>query len=331
VLGVERSATVEDIKRKFRELAKMYHPDLNKAPDAATRMAQLSTAYDCLLDPSKRLKVDNGQHTSTSGSSNSFAWSEFSNIFAQMKRSKSLHQIKGADISTILEIPLERAYTGGTEQVSLQVKDPCSACEGTGSKSRTLTRCIPCQGSGVTRQNQGILAIGIPCLNCGGSGLRIERPCIECHGQGIRNIKRQLKVHIPKGIRNFNEIRMPGQGHCGTRGGSRGDLYVTVKIQDHPTCKLVNDDIHTSAYLTLKQAFAGGETSIRSIRGEVIILHIDSNTLPGTSKLLRGRGFPKTDGSYGDLIINFFLKVTSELTAEQIHLIEKFDLLESSK
>ena len=339
VLGVSRLSSNEEIKHRFRELAKKYHPDLNKSPDASAKMAEIATAYDTLTDPVKRAQLDGTSSTSSStSSSSSYAhdtasmFSDFSNIFGRMSSStrSSSQSMKGEDVSATLEISLEQAVQGVVQSLSVKVRTACSSCGGSGCRPGTSpSSCRTCKGAGVQRVDRGIMTMGLPCVKCAGSGSVIEHPCGVCRGDGVKLQPRDVVVKVPAGVRHFMELRVPGQGHCGSRGGRTGDLFVTVKVKPHEKFRVIDEDIHCDVKLRLKDALLGGEVLVPLLDSSNQKVVVPARTLPGSLRVLKGRGPPKIGGvGNGDLVVHFTLDVAQNLTERQKRLIEEFDSIE---
>ena len=345
VLGVAKTATTVEIKQRFRELAKQFHPDLNSDKDASTRMAEIATAYDILSDPQKRAIHENNTSSSSSSSFSSTSanadwgdpsqmFSEFSNIFGRMNRARQATNVptKGDDISATLEIDFIESVKGSVHVLNTKSRQTCTSCSGSGCKHGTSTSsCKLCKGTGTQRIDRGIMTMGVPCQQCAGLGQVIDHPCPCCKGEGLSMKMREVHVKVPAGVKNFMELRIAGQGNAGNRGGRSGDLYVTVKVKPHPVLRMIDDDVHVDVPISIKQALLGGLVPITTVTGGTQNLEISSKTFPGLAKVLRGKGPPKVNGAgTGDMILHFVLK-QGDLTAKQKVLIEEFDLIEQQK
>lgn len=355
VMGLERSASEADVKSRFRELAKQYHPDLNKSDrSAAMKMAELTSAYDTLMDPRKRSALDhdtagasnNSERTrGTSGFggfghsmgdewvSPSQMYSEFQDIFgrshAQRPMGTARMASRGEDISSQIEISFLDAMQGCEKIVALMARQTCQDCRGTGAKEGTSwSTCRVCRGSGVQRVERGILNMGVPCHRCQGTGEVLDHPCRSCRGEGARPQPREVRVTVPAGVRNLMELRVPGAGHVGSRGGKPGHLFVTVKVLAHERFRHVDDDVHLDVPLTLRQALLGGEIEIPTLQGKTELMVVQAPTQPGATKMLRGRGPPRLGGQgRGDVVLRFVLQLPHSLSPQQVAAIEEFDKL----
>ena len=344
VLGVSKTATTVEIKQRFRELAKKFHPDLNSDKDASTKMAEIATAYDILSDPQKRASHESTSSTGSnpfSSSSSQSDWNdpsqmftEFSNIFGRMNRARQATNVatKGDDLSATLEIDFIDSVKGSVHIISTKSRQTCTTCSGSGCKHGTSTSsCKQCKGTGTQRIDRGIMTMGVPCQRCAGLGQVIEHPCPCCKGEGLSSKIRDVHVKVPAGVKNFMELRIAGQGNAGNRGGRAGDLYVTVKVKPHPILRMIDDDVHVDVSISIKQALLGGSVVIPTVTGENQNLEISAKTFPGVSKILRGKGPPRVNGAgTGDMILHFVLK-QGDLSAKQKSLIEEFDLIEQQK
>ena len=356
VLGVNRSASQEDIKSRFRELAKKYHPDLNtQDKDASMKMADLTNAYDILTDKKKRADFDrtssNGSASTSSGGASAYnskaewvdpsqMFSEFSNIFGRMGRHRPVGRVatRGDDISANLEISLLEAMNGCVKAITLKAKCTCSSCSGSGAKTGTgWSSCKTCKGTGTQRVERGIMTMGMPCVRCSGSGQVLEHACVSCRGEGIRSEQKQVSVKIPAGIRNQMELRLQAQGHCGTRGGRHGDLFVTIKVQPDPYFSMIDEDVYVDIDLSLKEALMGTTVEVRQIDGNSSMkVASPPGTAPGSTRVVKGRGPPRASGnsssSRGDMILKFGLRMQppGSLTERQKELLNEFDSIQKS-
>jgi len=351
VLGLQRSASNEEVKARFRELAKKNHPDLNTGDRGASmKMAELTSAYDTLTDPRKRAALDHAAASGPSSSewtgagqgqgkgeewvSPSQMYSEFQDIFGRTGAQRTQGSMasaatRGEDISAQIDVAFLDAVNGCEQIVSLVAKQSCMDCRGTGAREGTgWSTCRVCKGSGVQRVERGILSMGVPCHVCKGVGEVLDHPCPTCRGEGIRAQPRDVRVVVPAGIRDRTELRIPGAGHSGTRGGKSGHLFVTVRVLPHRRFRRIEDDVVLDVGLTLRQALLGGEVLVPSLHGTQEKLRVDAPTQPGSSKVLRGRGPPRLGGEgRGDIVFHFVLQLPKKLSSRQVSLIEEFDSL----
>ena len=348
VLGIVRTATSVEIKSKFRELAKRYHPDICKDDNAASRMAEITTAYEILSCPKQRAALDRESQTAGRTKANDFGspfpnagvwtdpasmYSEFTDIFGRMSRKSGgpgpMGARRGDDMAVDIHVDFIEAMKGCLEEVTIKAQQQCNTCQGTGARAGTTwSSCKVCNGTGTQRVDKGIMSMGMPCTRCGGYGQVLEFPCRGCQGSGTKMSPKTLKVKVPAGSRNLTELRLAGQGHAGLRGGQAGDLFVTLRVKTHPEFRMVEDDIHLQVPLSIRTSLLGGETQIPGLDGKPVKLIIPPRTLPASSRILKGKGAPKMGGrGSGDLVLQFTLKVPKELSREQVKLIEEFDSL----
>ena len=355
VLGLERSSSQEDIKARFRELAKKYHPDLNtKDKDASQKMADITNAYELLGDQKKKQEYDRSRAASQSSSSsegtsyNSRAewmdptqmFSEFSNVFGRMGRHRPTGRVatRGDDLNAAVTISLVEAMNGCVKPISFKAKNTCQSCDGSGARAGTgWTSCKTCKGTGTQRVERGIMTMGMPCVRCSGSGQILEHPCGSCKGEGLKTDVKEVAVKIPAGVKHHMELRMQGQGHCGTRGGRNGDLFVTIKIKPDEYFTLIDDDVHVDVSLTLREVLFGSVVDVRQIDGvSSMKVNIPPGTVPGSTRVVKGKGPPRASGvtsaNRGDMILRFKLDIQppESLTDRQKELINEFDSIQRS-
>ncbi|KAK1937194.1 dnaJ C terminal region domain containing protein [Babesia divergens] len=342
VLGVSRSATTDEIKRKFRELAKKYHPDLNPSPDAKQKMAEISSAYELLSDPSKRQMYDqtgmnasDGGYDPTAGFSgfgdSSFMFTDFAEMFSRMAAGHGTGNAftgssRGDDIQTEITITFMEAVKGCSKNINIPARVACGDCKGLGRQPGTsIDVCKVCNGTGVQRMERGPIIIGVPCRTCSGTGQVIAHPCRACGGTGDRAQTKSVNINLPAGVRQGMQMRVPNQGHVGTRGGKSGHLFVNINIQPHHIFKWIDDDIHVHVPISLKQCLLGGNVVVPTLDGTTE-LSIAPNCQPFFIKTLKNRGPPKVDSrNNGNLIVHLELRLPDVLTSRQKEIVEEFD------
>ncbi|BAM39810.1 molecular chaperone DnaJ [Theileria orientalis strain Shintoku] len=355
VLGVSRNATNDEIKRKFRELAKKYHPDLNPSPDAKQKMAQITSAYELLSDPKKRKVYDQtGMQSEDAGfdpsaggfggfsgfGDSSFMFTDFAEMFSRMASGTGTSftgSSRGEDIQTEITISFMEAIRGCTKNITVPARVSCNDCHGLGRQPGTsIDVCKVCNGTGkmitvmtvkpgVQRMERGPIIIGVPCRTCNGSGQVVPYPCKACGGSGDRAQTKSVSVDLPAGVRSGMQMRIPNQGHVGMRGGKNGHLFVNINIQPHPIFKWIDDDIHVNVPISLKQCLLGGSIQIPTLEGSTTVSLVP-NSQPSFVKTLKNKGPPKVDSrNNGNLIIHFELKLPESLTVKQKELIEEFE------
>ena len=348
VLGVDRSATDAEIKSAFRKKAKEYHPDLNKAPDAAEKFKEVQEAYDVLSNESKRKTYDQFGHAAfdqQTGSgfggnyqggfnSSSFGFDDidlgdiFSNMFGQgfgFGSRKSNRPSKGKDVLYRTNITLEDAIFGGEQDIRIEMYDTCKDCNGKGGDK--VKTCPECGGSGrVTRvQNTmfGAIQTTVTCDECSGTGKSFEHRCSTCKGTGAVWTKKTISVNIPKGVDTGSRVRIKGKGEPGRNGGENGDIYVEFIVEDHDIYKRDGNDLYMEVPVTITDAVLGAEIDVE-IPGSIITLNIPEGTQNNDKLRVKGKGVPYIDSNkVGDLYIIVNVVVPTKLNKKQKELFKE--------
>ncbi|MEI7559237.1 MAG: molecular chaperone DnaJ [Actinomycetes bacterium] len=328
-LGVDKSASAEEIKKSYRRLARKYHPDQNPDdPKSEARFKEISQAYDTLGDPEKRKAYDRG--SSPFGGGGGFDPSQFggfgdvfSNIFggAQGGRGRGGNPAgprRGRDLETETTISFDTAVRGGEVRISVQGSESCGDCSGSGARKGSSPQACPvCGGTGAQTQGQGLFSIAQPCGRCGGSGTVISDPCPTCRGTGAKSRLRNMRVKIPAGVKTGSRIRLAGKGEAGVRGGESGDLYVVTRVAESPTFKRKGDNLEVEVPLTIVEALLGAKVEVPTLDGQTK-LKVPAGTTHGTVQRLRDAGPPKLKGNgRGDLHYRFILDVPKKLSKDQ--------------
>uniref|UniRef100_A0A7C4KJ81 Chaperone protein DnaJ n=1 Tax=Anaerolinea thermolimosa TaxID=229919 RepID=A0A7C4KJ81_9CHLR len=338
VLGVQRSAGQDEIKSAFRNLARQYHPDVNKSPDAEERFKEINEAYAVLSDPEKRAAYDRYGHAGLNGMGGmpDFSTMDFSDIFEELfgfgmgmgnRRSRNAPR-RGADLNYPISLTFEEAVFGVEKEIEITRDEVCSRCRGTGAEPGTSPRrCPTCGGRGEVRQvRQTILGSMVQvttCPTCNGAGETIETPCKTCHGRGLERKTVRKTVSIPAGIDNGQQIRLAGEGQPGVNGGPNGNLYLEVQVKPHKFFHRKQDDIWLNLNINIAQAVLGAEVEVPTIDGTAR-LNIPPGTQPGKVFTIRGKGVPhlRSNGR-GDQHVVVNVEVPTRLTAEQRKLFEQ--------
>jgi molecular chaperone DnaJ len=337
VLGVDRKASQEEIKKAYRKLARQYHPDTNSATGAEERFKQISEAYDVLGDPEKRKGYDRGGSLfgggfggagapGAGGASADFgSFSDIlSNIFSTTTagrgggaRTKPVAE-RGRDLETTVTLSFEQAVEGAQVPVSVATHTPCTTCRGTGARPGTTPAVCPvCQGRGVESQGQGLFSITRPCARCNGAGTVIEDPCPTCQGQGRLRELKKYRVNIPPGVKEGSRIRLAGKGEAGLRGGPSGDLFVICHVDESAVFARKGDNVEVEVPITVAEAIRGADVEVPTLHGTKR-LRVAPGTQHGTLQRLRGEGPPVLGGKgRGDIHYRFVIEVPKDLTAEQ--------------
>ena len=349
VLGVERSATRDQIKQAYRQLALQYHPDRNPASDAPARFREIAEAYAVLSDDAKRREYDTTGHAgvtqqwSTEDLMRDFQFGDFfggrvgdlSSIFGDFfGRPAAPGAAKGADLRYDLDLTLEEAALGGDRDIHITRSTKCRTCAGTGAKPGTTpTTCPQCKGRGQEQQvklaEQMRLITMTTCRRCGGRGQWVESPCPTCTGTGYEFMPHTLKVHIPAGIDDGMVIRLAGQGEPASDGGQPGDLLVRIHLAPHPSLTRHGDHLYTKLSVTFPEAALGAKASLTGLGAEVLRLTIPGGTQGGTMLRIKGKGMPRLGGKgKGDLMAIVDVKTPTDLSARQRKLLEEFAQLD---
>jgi molecular chaperone DnaJ len=341
VLGVQRDVDLSGLKNAYRELAKKYHPDRNPEQDAEDKFKEASEAYSILSDPQKRAAYDRYGHQGLQGmgASQGFdpnSFTDFSDILGDLfgfgdlfggagrrggGRSRSQ---RGEDLRYDLEINLEDSIRGLSVDIQVPRMEGCSRCQGTGAeKNDGLVTCPMCHGRGEVIYQQSFLQIRRTCGQCGGRGQIIRRPCTQCRGERYVRTERKLKVNIPAGVDTGTRLRLANEGQPGGNGGIAGDLYVVVKIKEHPIFERSGDDLHCTMPVNIAQAALGTEVSLLTFDG-LETVKVPEGSQTGSRIRLKNLGVPKLQGSgRGDLFVHVDVRIPGKLTREQRKLFEQ--------
>ncbi|GAB4434781.1 MAG: molecular chaperone DnaJ [Chloroflexi bacterium OHK40] len=336
VLGVSRGASQDEIKKAFRRLARQYHPDVNKEPDAEARFKEINEAYEVLSDDQKRAVYDRFGHNAPGmggGAYDPFDGSDpFATIFdaffggqAGGGRAQRGPQ-RGADLRYTLRLSFEEAVFGVEKEIEYRRLETCPSCRGSGAEPGTdPMRCPKCQGSGEVRQRAPLfnMVTVTTCDTCGGTGYVIPIPCRECRGDGRLRQTRRLTVKVPAGVDGSQQIRISGEGEAGPRGGPFGNLYVALDVQPHPLFMREGNDVILELRLNVAQAALGEELEVPTLDGYER-LRIPPGTQTGQTFRLRGKGVPflRQQGR-GDQIIVTRVVVPERLTEQQRRLFQE--------
>lgn len=337
ILGVPKDASQEDIKKAYRSLAKKYHPDICKEPNANERFAEIQVAYDCLSDPEKRSNYDRfGTEDINQGFGGAEGFSGFSgfeDIFSSFfgggsSSSRRNGPTRGRDIEQEVSITFEEACYGVKKEIKFVRFDSCTKCGGTGAFSRDdIVTCTRCNGRGrvMTVQNTilGQMRSETDCPECRGNGKKIKKACPDCNGQGRKRVTKNINVNIPGGIDNDQTIRVAGEGEAGTRGGTSGDLFVHVTVKDHEFFVRDGNNILLELPITFSQAALGDVIDVKTIHGTVK-LTIKPGTQTGDRYRLTDKGIEnKITKKIGHQIVVIRVVTPTNLTAKQKELFKE--------
>lgn len=347
VLGVSKDATDAEIKSAFRKLAKKYHPDVSKEPNAAEKFKEAQEAYAVLSDKDKRSKYDQFGHAAfdQNGGFGGAGFSGFddfdasdilrdifgsgfgfgSSFFGGNTSSKSNRAAKGPDVSVIFEMSFEEAAFGTETTVTLNIDDKCDDCDGHGGTG--IKTCSHCNGTGYVKEQQrsllGAFITQRPCPTCGGTGETYTNKCSGCKGTGKKKVKKNIIVKVPAGVDTGDHLRVAGKGPAGDNGGPNGDVYIEIKVKDHPLFKRQDSDLYVTVPLTVSEATLGCKKEVPTLDGNVII-NIQPGSQSGEKQRLKGKGLksPSRRGT-GDMYIILKVFVPSKLDRKQRKLFEE--------
>ncbi|HVN66955.1 MAG TPA: molecular chaperone DnaJ [Candidatus Sulfotelmatobacter sp.] len=349
VLGVKKDAAQDEIKKAYRNLARKYHPDVNKEAGAAEKFKEINEAYQVISDPNKRSQYDYfgqaGAQQPGAGGFGGFEGFDFGGGFGDMGDLGDFVNMffggrqgggqrrggpeRGEDLRLDLRITLEEAAKGVEKELSVPHFVACGTCKGSGAKPGTSpVKCPTCHGSGQVRQSQrtilGSFTQVIPCPTCHGSGETISSPCPTCHGDGREKKKHAVKIKVPAGIDSGYRLRVAGAGNAGTHGGAPGDLYVFITVEPHPLFNRDGANLYHRAEISFVQAILGAEIKVPTLDGNTV-LKVPAGTQPNTNFKIREKGLPVLQGrGRGDLYVLVEIKIPAKVSPEQAALLNKF-------
>lgn len=349
VLGVDRKADDDAIKRAYRKIALENHPDRNPGnADAERRFKEAAEAYAVLSDAEKRRRYDQFGHAGVDGGhAGGFATAEdvfaafgdlfggggggfFEQFFGGGRRGRGR---RGASLKVDLELTLEEVAAGARRTIELKRAEPCGTCSGSGARAGTKPRrCGTCSGHGHVIRQQGFFQLRQTCPACQGQGTTIDDPCPKCQGRGKVPKDAPITITIPPGIESGHTERIAGQGEPGEAGGPPGDLVVVLHVKEHDVYTRFGDDLLMQSRVSFRQAVMGDEVEIPTITGETVVLKIPAGTQPGEKLRVRNQGLPRGDGyGRGNLVVQVQVDVPRKITAEQEELLRRFDDIDGKK
>jgi molecular chaperone DnaJ len=343
VLGVERSVDEQNLKGAYRKLALKYHPDRNPGDrEAEEKFKEAAEAYSVLSDGQKRAAYDRYGHAGVQSAAagaggggfdpGQFAGFEdilgeffgFGDLFGGGGGRPHNRAQRGEDLPFELEISFEDVMKGMSADIQVPRMEACGRCSGKGAEPEDgLTQCPMCRGRGEIHYQQSFLTVRRTCSQCNGRGQIIRRPCKECKGEAYIRKEKKLKINIPAGVDNGTRLRLTGEGQPGANGGPSGDLYVLLKVKEHPVFDRENDDLHCTVPVNIAQAALGTEVDILTFDG-LQTVKIPEGTQKGSKIKLKGLGVPHVQShGRGDLFVNIDVKVPTKLSREQRKLFEQ--------
>lgn len=353
ILGVEKGASADDIKKAYRKMAVKYHPDKNPGDkEAEEKFKELGEAYEALSDPQKRAAYDQYGHAAFDpraragagarggGGGGGFhdpfdifreafggggGGSIFEEIFGGGGRSDPTGPKRGSDLRYDLEITFEEAVLGAEKEISVTKLETCEHCNGSGAEEGSKMRqCQTCGGRGQVVSSRGIFSIAQTCPRCEGAGRVVEKPCRKCDGAGRKEKSSKIKLRIPAGVDTGVRLRRAGDGEGGMRGGAPGDLHVVLHVRPHDVFQRDGDDLICEVPISFVQAALGAELEVPTMTGRASI-RVPTGTQNGTMFRLKGRGVKNLQGyGTGDLLVRVLVEVPTHLNSAQRAKLEEF-------
>ncbi len=347
VLGVSKAAAGKEITHAYRKLAKQCHPDAN--PGNEDLFKEVSAAYEVLGDPAKRAEYDLVRSMSASGEPtrtgrNGTRAEDLGDLIGGLFNRGNRHQdgnrrpVRGSDLEAETQISFEDAANGVTVTLDVVSNVACGSCHGDGSAAGTSPAvCVRCQGAGAVSDNQGFFAFSLPCLDCGGRGIHIEKVCPDCGGIGVEFKRRRIKVRISRGVDDGARLRLEGKGGAGINGGEPGDLYVTVHVAQHKIFSRQGADLGLTVPITFAEAALGATITVPTMDGQVS-LRVPPGAKSGLILRARSKGLPKRQRSHrsqrtagikriedrGDLLVTLEIDVPTHLNERQHRAVEDY-------
>ncbi len=344
ILGVSKDASKDEIKKAYKKLAKKYHPDLNKDnPESAEKFKEVNEAASVLADDKKKQHYDQfgTADNNFSGFNTSdfrdfgFGNFDFDDIFesffggGHFGGRRTSRGSNGADLHTDLEITLKDVYHGLKKDITINRKESCDSCDGSGAEDKSdVIECPTCKGNGMVRRSQrtpfGLFQTTSPCNECHGQGTTIKNRCKDCRGEGRLNKERTIEVTIPDGIGDGNTLRIIGEGESGHQGGSKGNLYITVHIKEDDFFERRGHDLFCQVPISIVQAILGAEISVPTINSSAT-MKIPSGTQSHTVFRMADKGLPELHGrGYGDQLVQVIVQIPKKLSKKEKKIMEDF-------
>lgn len=360
ILGVDKSATADEIKKAYKKVAIKYHPDRNPGDkEAEEKFKQAAEAYDVLRDPDKRARYDQFGAAGVNGTGGyggfggqgmdiNDIFSHFSDIFGDMGFGgfggfsggrRGVHpQHRGGDLRLKVKLSLQEIAAGVVKKFKVRKNVTCTECHGTGCETgHSAETCKTCNGSGYVVRSQrsflGMVQTQEVCPTCGGDGMVISHKCKKCHGEGVVPGEEIVEIEIPAGVATGMVVNAQGKGHAARRGGIPGNIQVLIEEEPHPDFIRDDNDLIYNLLLTVPQAVLGGNVEIPTIEGKAKI-KIEPGTQPGTALRLRGKGLPAVQGygyGRGDIVVNVSVYIPQTLSKDEKQFFEKMEKSDNTK
>jgi molecular chaperone DnaJ len=340
VLGVERSASGDEVKKAFKKKAMKYHPDRTGGDKASEdKFKEAKEAYDVLSDPQKKSMYDQYGTTDFSGGgggqNGGFNTSGFGDVFEDIfgdvfgggQSRNSTQRYKGADLEYEIQLTLEEAAFGIEKSINIRTKDTCGACSGTGAAAGSKpVSCSMCNGVGQVRAQQGFFTIQQTCPTCSGKGSVISSPCSPCRGSGAVNSDKKISVTIPAGVDKGDRIRLSGKGEAGINQGPSGDLFIRVNLLKHSIFKRDGSNLYCEVPVSFAESALGAEIEIPTLSNNKVSIGIPAGTQTGKYFRLKGKGIKSVrGGKIGDLMCSIHIETPVNLSEEQKNILMQFD------
>jgi len=338
ILGVQKNASDDEIKKSYRKLAMKYHPDRNKDDKESERkFKEVSAAYEILKDSEKRSAYDQYGHDAfrQGGGGQGFGdfGGGFSDIFEEFfgggfgGQSRQRGPQRGNDLRYNMSVSLQEAYNGKKSQIRIPSYEGCDLCSSTGSADKTgPSTCSTCGGQGKVRSTQGFFSIERPCPTCGGEGSSIKNPCLKCSGTGQVKKQKTISVTIPAGVDTGTRIRISGEGEPGQRGAGNGDLYIFVEVQKDKLFEREEENIFCQIPISITTAILGGDVEVPTIEGKKARLNIPAGTQSETQFRLKGKGMSiLRQTRRGDMYVEANVEIPVNLNSKQKAILQEFE------
>jgi molecular chaperone DnaJ len=338
ILGVQKNASDDEIKKSYRKLAMKYHPDRNKDDKESERkFKEVSAAYEILKDSEKRSAYDQYGHDAfrQGGGGQGFGdfGGGFSDIFEEFfgggfgGQSRQRGPQRGNDLRYNMSVSLQEAYSGKKSQIRIPSYEGCDLCSATGSADKTgPSTCSTCGGQGKVRSTQGFFSIERPCPTCGGEGSSIKNPCLKCSGTGQVKKQKTISVTIPAGVDTGTRIRISGEGEPGQRGAGNGDLYIFVEVQKDKLFEREEENIFCQIPISITTAILGGDVEVPTIEGKKARLNIPPGTQSETQFRLKGKGMSiLRQTRRGDMYVEVSVEIPVNLNSKQKAILQEFE------
>ncbi|MDR2941194.1 MAG: molecular chaperone DnaJ [Treponema sp.] len=342
VLGVQKNASKDEIKKAYRKLAIQYHPDKNPGDkQSEEKFKEATEAYEILADEQKKSAYDQFGFAGVEGMGQSHDWNNFrgfEDIFGDggfgsifesffgggFRRGGSSSVRQGANLRYDIEIPFKDAVYGTKVEIQYSHNEACETCKGSGSADGASKKTCPtCRGSGQIRHSQGFFSVAATCHICHGEGYIIETPCKDCGGLGTQKKRQKIMVTIPSGIENGKRVIIPKQGDAGPNGGQAGDLYVFIRVKRHEYFERQAGDLYCAVPVSVSQSALGAEIHVTTLDNKTIKVKIPAGTQSGKLLRIRGEGVP-SGGTRGDMYIKLIVQIPEKLSRRGKELLEEF-------